>query len=239
MPVVCSRRILHVGSFNLLFFCLGEPLLRSDGEGSSEDEGSIRTGVFKRISGGVHDRLGTKNQTRTKNQNATSDARNEIELYRKKHHRKNLSEHGYEDEHGIYHDIYRADDDDDLDSHKKKRDHDRHKIGDSDNEVDSKDNVARHLDQNKRHEKHRKSINISRKDLRDRVNSRNRDTESPTGVGDLRDKLRRKKLKSKVKEELPDTGQERLNLCIEIKQEVSDVEMNDDSDGFTDATFEF
>lgn len=221
----------------LISFCSGEPLLRSDGEGSSEDEDGIRTGVFKRISRGIHDRLGTKNQTRTKNQNATSDARDEIELSRKRHHRKKLSEHGYEDEHGIYHDIYRADDD--LDSHKKKRDHDRHRINDSDKEVDSKDNVARHLDQNKRHEKHRKSINMSRKDLRERVSSRNRDTESPTGVGDLRDKLRRKKDKSKVKEELPNPGEERLNLCIEIKQEVSDVEMNDDSDGLTDATFEF
>ena len=80
---------------------------------------------------------------------------------------------------------------------------------------------------------------MSRKDLRERVSSRNRDTESPTGVGDLRDKLRRKKDKSKVKEELPNPGEERLNLCIEIKQEVSDVEMNDDSDGLSDATFEF
>ena len=221
----------------LISFCSGEPLLHSDGEGSSEDEDGIRNGVFKRISRGIHDRLGTKNQTRTKNQNATSDARDEIELSRKRHHRKKLSEHGYEDEHGIYHDIYRADDD--LDSHKKKRDHDRHRINDSDKEVDSKDNIARHLDQNKRHEKHRKSINISRKDLRERVSSRNRDTESSTGVGDLRDKLRRKKDKSKVKEELPNSGEERLNLCIEIKQEVSDVEMNDDSDGLTDATFEF
>ena len=237
MSVVLSRRILHVDSFHLLFFCSGEPLLRSDGEGSSEDEDSIRTGVFKRVSGRVHDRLGTKNQTRTKNLNATSDARDEIERSRKRHHRKKLSEHGYEDEHGIYHDIYRADDD--LDSHKKKRDHDRHRIGDSDNDVDSKDNVARHIDQNESHEKYRKSINTSRKDLRERVSSRNRDTESPTGVGDLRDKLRRKKDKSKVKEERPDPGEERLNLCIEIKQEVSDVEMNDDSDGFTDATFEF
>lgn len=199
----------------------------------------------------VHDRLGKRDKSNsTRLDDQSLDARDEIERskQRARKNRPRYREDGYE-ENGVYHDIYRAADDDDVRGNDKiKADPDasdkrrstansrRSPYSDDDNSSDNEDDDNDEANRNRRSGSGRNNI----KSRLGKVNS------SITGHVDLRDKLRNqnksgsgsdKRNRSRrndhndddgdndVKDERADDDRSRLNLCIEIKREPDEMDM--------------
>lgn len=156
--------------------------------------------------GGVHDRLG-KREGRKEN---ISDARKDIERLRTKkvdtnNHRSKYREAGYEDADGVYHDIYRVDD-----SIKTKSDSDTERSTRSRKEETGT--------------KHRNSDNI-----KNRLGDKSRNIDSDDKTTDLRGRIKKSAKDRSPRDRRTDEKEsdDRLNLCIEIKQEQPDDDILD------------
>jgi len=177
---------------------LGNPFLKSRGEDSAGSENDDSP-----RDSNVHRRLGSGIRDRlggfnNTKQNNGPDVRREIESSRQNKNHKNMLSHGYEED-GVYHDIYRA----------------------NDIKIETKENITtykRDIDS----DSHR-----TRSNMKERVGVIATADDSP--VSDLRNKLKNKGKTEKVKSKksIRIEPSEKLNLCIEIKQELSDVEMPD------------
>ena len=213
-----------------------------------------RASAASPTSSSIYDRLGKRdksNNNRERLDNHQSlDARDEIERskQRARKNRPRYREDGYE-ENGVYHDIYRAADDDDArDGNKIKADPDasdyRRSATKSRRSPYSDDgNNSSSDDDDEASDNRRSSVtNSGRNNIKSRLGKVNSAT---AGCGDLRDKLRNHKksgdkrnrsrrnddndedVSDNVKEErVTAEDRSRLNLCIEIKREPDEMDMD-------------
>ena len=220
-------------NLNSLFWNIGKVLDREDedkvddGEIDDDDDekvdGDRNSGVLDRLGLSIHERLGRRNNQ--------DDVRDEIEQSRRR--RKNIrtygSDDGYEDEDGIFHDIYQAD------GVKTEVEDDKQHITRHENEATRSEETSRSRSNNESNRTHRISTKNSSSSS---SNIKKRLGDVETTVPDLRDKLRQKEKKiSELDKEIKEEKAEKLNLCIEIKQEVAnddDINMEEDL-----ANFEF
>lgn len=198
----------------------------------------------------VHDRLGKRDKSNTvRHDGQVLDARDEIERSKQRARKNRLRyrEDGYE-ENGVYHDIYRAADDDDAcDNNKIKIDPDG--AGTSGNRrsansrrspySDDESNSSNGDEDDEAGCNRRSGVNSGRNNIKSRLGKVN---SSITGHIDLRDKLRNqnkgdgdndKRNQSRrngdtnvKKERVDEDDRSRLNLCIEIKQEPDEMEFD-------------
>ncbi|XP_057295497.1 nuclear speckle splicing regulatory protein 1-like isoform X2 [Hydractinia symbiolongicarpus] len=173
--------------------------------------------IRDRLGVSIHERLGKRTDV---------DARDEIRSSRRRNNNdKTRNRYNYEDEAGVYHDVYRAD-------HLKEEEED-----------DGKENITRYNDDSEEDEGSDARFR-SRRDNHGRNDRTLTKTKSRLGTSggnnatpDLRDKLRGNNKKGSrnnktvhnreknIKEENTD---DKVNLCIEIKPEPDDVDMLDD-----------
>lgn len=213
-------------------------------DGSGDDENEYNNQSSRRSSN-IRDRLGRaggekriQDRLGGRETNVSGDARKDIDRLRKKQSergdknvRSGYRDIGYEDEEaGVYHDIYRADDT--KESNRKSDKNSRQRGDDNKNSASMTSSSRKRSPNNLKHRlgkssdvTHDDDDRTSPRDLRDRLKNKgeSRTREDKTG------KFSRKE----VKEEEDNL----LNLCIEIKQERDplediDIEMNDVGDEF-------
>jgi len=204
------------------------------------------TGVHNRLGGMALDRIGQRNNTEE------ADARGDIHHTWRKHHNNQtyLSGGGYIDGSGDYHDVYLAED------VKGELDGEEEEEEEEDEDEDEKDfKHENDYDHDDRHTTDYHETEASQDSPTIRSNIRNRlgtpRAESPQPVSDLRDKLRGRRGEqstqivnkdSEVEARAPTTtaaesegvveeseikDEEKVNLCIEIKQEPREGEQQD------------
>lgn len=233
----------------------------ADESDDENDRFKRSTNIRDRLGGGgggekqIHKRLGTKLDNGTKTTSSSGDARKDIDRLRSKKHgggsgrsdrgeknfRSGYRDLGYEDEEeGVYHDIYRADDNTSRDgavssNHKKDSKNSRHRQRDDDRILTTSSSSR------KRDSSSMASNSVKNRLGKSTMEAVNDRSSSPSG--DLRGRLKKKGVDSTsssttksssgktLKEEK--ANEDRLNLCIEIKQEQRDpledidIEMND------------
>ena len=206
----------HVGrpSADTIHNRLGSPLRSPDDDDDTKEE--------VRPSRGVHNRLGVQNvdHVARKNQKNVRDARDEIRSRRCKqvNDQTYVSGDGYIDENGDYHDTYRACD-------VKKEEEKKEEEDDSYYDTGRKNSSGVHGRLGSVQQKDRSSSSSLSKDLRNRLRQRD---DTPTPPPETRT------TEGTIKEEEDD----KVNLCIEIKQEIPEGPPGVDED-MDEGDFEF